>query len=142
VHTEASPENAAIQQMEIGVDSWLTVAELDLRHVRRTDAPPPLVLLLGCETGVPEKQFANFINRLRNRGAAIVVATGAKIHSLHAVPVANAFVEALGHAVKRDGATFGEVMRQVRRSMLARGLPMVLTLNAFGDADWRLVHQA
>jgi hypothetical protein len=142
VHTAASPGDPTIQQMEIGVESWLTVAELEQRHVRRTDASPPLVLLLGCETGVPDRQFANFINRLRNRGAAIVVAAGAKIHSLHAVPVAKGFVEALRAAVQREGATFGEVMRDVRREMLARGVAMVLTLSAYGDADWRLARQA
>jgi hypothetical protein len=128
--------------MEIGEASWLPLPQLEQEHVVRENGAPPLVLLLGCETGVPERQFANFVNRLRNRGAAIVVATGAKIHSLHAVPVAKQFLTRIEEAAGKDGdATFGEVMLAVRRQMLADGIPMVLTLNAFGDADWRIAKQ-
>jgi hypothetical protein len=29
-------------------------------------------------------------------------------------------------------------MLNVRREMLAKGMPMVLALTAYGDADWRL----
>ncbi|MEO8193808.1 MAG: hypothetical protein ABI681_08145 [Gemmatimonadales bacterium] len=138
VHTEETPADDTIPQMEIGNASWLSVVEIEEEHVVKKNGEPPLVLLLGCETGVPDKQFANFVNRLRNRGAAIVVATGAKIHSLHAVPVAKEFVTRIQEAAKKKDATFGEVMLAVRREMLADGIPMVLTLNAFGDADWRL----
>ena len=137
VHTEESPEDETIPRMEIGKAQWLPSADINEEHVVKKDSPPPLVLLLGCETGVPEKQFADFVNRIRNCGAAIIVATGAKIHSVHAVPVAREFVDRIQKVDDAD-ATFGEIMRAVRREMLADGMPMVLTLTAFGDADWRL----
>lgn len=143
VHTEETPNDSTIPQMEIGNASWLPLTQLEDAHVVRENGAPPLVLLLGCETGVPDKKFANFVNRLRIHKAAIVVAAGAKIHAKHAVPVAKEFVRRIREAADADGdATFGEVMLTVRRQMLADGIPMVLTLNAFGDADWRLAKQS
>jgi len=139
VHTEPTPEDAKIPRMEIGTESWLESAGIREGHVRKSGAGEPLVLLLGCETGNSDRDFANFIGRLRNRGAAIVVASGAKLHTLHAVPAAKAFVVALRNALARGDASFGEVMRDVRRELLANGMPMVLALTAYGDADWRLV---
>jgi hypothetical protein len=138
VHTEETEDDETIPQMEIGEDSWLSAADIEEEHVVRENGNPPLVLLLGCETGVPDKQFANFVSRLRHCRAAIVVATGAKIHSTHAVPVAKEFIARIEKAAAKGDATFGDVMLAVRREMLAEGMPMVLTLNAFGDADWRL----
>jgi hypothetical protein len=138
VHTDESDSDDTIPKMEIGKDSWLASADLSRSYVVREDGAPPLVLLLGCETGVSDRQFANFVTNLRHCDAAIVVATGAKIHSIHAVPVAKEFVTRIQEASKRGNATFGEVMLTVRREMLATGMPMVLALNAFGDADWRL----
>lgn len=138
VHTEDA-DGSLMQRMEIGKESWLEVIDMDERHVRPDPQKPgPIVLLLGCETGAPEVTFAGFVSQCREYGAAIVVASGSKIHSVHAVPVAKRFVETLRKEISGDGATFGEVMRVVRRDMLASGLPMVLSLTAYGDADWRL----
>lgn len=138
VHTEESDSDDTIPKMEIGKDSWLASADLSKSYVVREDGAPPLVLLLGCETGVSDRQFANFVTNLRHCNAAIVVATGAKIHSIHAVPVAKEFITRIQAAAKKGNASFGDVMLAVRREMLATGMPMVLALNAFGDADWRL----
>jgi hypothetical protein len=33
---------------------------------------------------------------------------------------------------------FGELMRNLRRDLLAQGYPAVLSLIAYGDADWEL----
>jgi hypothetical protein len=138
VHTEETPEDDTIPQMEIGKASWLASVDIGPEHVVKNKGQPPLVLLLGCETGVSDRQFANFVTSMRTNGAAIVVATGAKIHSMHAVPVAKEFIKRIQAESKKKDASFGDVMLAVRREMLADGMPMVLTLNAFGDADWRL----
>jgi hypothetical protein len=82
--------------------------------------------------------FLGFASQLRDAGAAIVLTAGATIHTVHAVPAAASFLRTLG-ALPPDGPrTLGEVMRTVRREMLAEGNPMVLCLSVFGDADWRL----
>jgi hypothetical protein len=143
VHTDSVSPVDPMERMEIGAESWLAVVDLNPDHIRpNAGSAAPLVLLLGCETGAPRADFAGFVARCFDCGAAIVVAAGAKIHSAHAVPVANGFVDALRQTVGRGSATFGEVMRAVRREMLAQGLPMVLALTAYGDADWRLVSHA
>jgi hypothetical protein len=137
VHTDLTDDD--LEQMEIGTESWLAVVDMEQQHIAPDAMSPPIVLLLGCETGAPAVDFAGFVSRCLLNGAAVVVSTGAKIHSVHAVPVARAFVDALRQAVAAGPTTFGEVMRDVRRNLLADGLPMVLTLTAHGDADWRLV---
>ena len=55
-----------------------------------------------------------------------------------AAPVAAALVEALAGAVENGEASFGEVLVDLRRRLLARGYVMALTLTAYGDADWQL----
>ncbi len=140
VHTDRVSEGGLLQKMEIGEDSWLSVANLDESYVRdRPEKRPPLVLLLGCETGAPEISFLGFVGKFRRSGAAIVLSTGSTVHSVHAVPVAKRYLEVLARLIREGGATtFGEVMRTARRELLADGYPMVLCLAAYGDADWRL----
>ena len=95
-------------------------------------------MLIGCETGAPEVSFAGLASQFRRHGAAIVVSTGSKIHSDQAVPIAAGLIEELGRLGDRNEGCFGEVMRGIRRRLLAGGHVMVLALTAFGDADWRL----
>lgn len=37
--------------------------------------------------------------------------------------------------------TFGDVMLGVRRQALKEGIPMVLCIHAYGDADWKLAKE-
>jgi hypothetical protein len=56
----------------------------------------------------------------------------------HAIPVAEEFVREM-KAQCGTNQTFGDVMVKVRRKILGeKGLPMVLCLWAYGDADWRI----
>ena len=140
VHVERSPGGDPQPRMEIGDEDWLKVALMKERHLRPDpNLPGPLVLLLGCETGAPDIEFLGLVSQARERGASVVVASGSAIHSVHAVPVTAAFVDAIRDAIADGSTTFGEVMRTVRRELLADGLPMVLSLTAYGDADWQLV---
>ena len=139
VHTETAGPGDTMSQMEIGKESWLVSARLDERYVRPSvETSPPVVLLIGCETAAPEVSFAGLASQFRRHGAAIVVSTGSKIHSDQAVPIAAGLIEQLGAIDEHAEGCFGEVMRGIRRRMLAEGHVMVLTLTAFGDADWRL----
>ncbi len=137
VHTDEVP-NDIEQRAELGDGHWKIVSDIDGRYVRPDGAGPPLVVMLGCESGAPKVDFLGFASQLRDAGAAIVLTAGATIHTVHAVPAAASFLRALA-ALPPDGSrTLGEVMRTVRREMLAEGNPMVLCLSVFGDADWRL----
>jgi len=138
VHME-DIENDVEQKAELGDDSWLDIPYLDETYVRsgKTDTYP-IVFVLGCESGAPKVSFLGIASTVRRAGAAIVVTSSATIHSTHAVPLAASVLKNLGKAAVAGTSTMGEVMRSVRREMLAAGNPMVLCLSVFGDADWRL----
>jgi hypothetical protein len=140
VHTEPIAPGDPMQRMEIGQGAWLGVANVDASHVREpAHKPPPIVFLLGCETGAPQTAFLGFVSRFRNKGAAIVISTGSAIHAAHAVQVLKAFIDALGSLTGDREVSFGDVMKEIRCRLLAKGLPMVLCLTSYGDADWKLV---
>lgn len=100
--------------------------------------PGPILLLLGCKTGAESElgysQLAREFQRLKT---AIVLGTLAQILGRHAAPLAGELVRQL-LSVKDADMDFGTVMRQVRRSMLARGYLLGFCLVAVGDAEWRL----
>jgi hypothetical protein len=125
-----------VQSIEIGTDSWLPAPEWD-EHVRLPEAPPPLVLLLGCEAGSPEVDILGFVAGVMAGGAGILMTTSSTIHSVHAVKLVETLFPKLKETCAREG-TFGEALRDARRAMLAEGSPMPLCLVAYGDADWRL----
>lgn len=138
-HVVSNEDTANLPAMEIGADSRLRVSNVEFPYVNSPSGrePPPIVFLLGCETGKADFPFDSLIARIRKSGAAIVVCTGSAVLGSHAAPVAVEFLNALKES--RNGATsLAEVMLKVRRKMLLRGLPIVFTLMAFGDADWQV----
>ncbi|HEX7312613.1 MAG TPA: hypothetical protein VF297_01760 [Pyrinomonadaceae bacterium] len=139
-HTDRASNDLQQLFIEKGDDdkTRLRVSHIRSRYVRDPATnPAPLVLLMGCETGAPDISFLGFVPKFRRYGAAIIVSTGATVLGYQSVPVTREFIETLSE-VAREGGAFGDVMRTVKRRMLARGLPMVLSLMAYGDADWRL----
>lgn len=101
----------------------------------------PIVVLLGCETMVPYSKYMGFVPQFRRNGAALVLCTLTTVLGRHVVPIAQKLVEELKSELEGDGShivSFGDVLLHVRRNVLLRGLPIVLCLVAFGDADWRL----
>jgi hypothetical protein len=137
-HTDT--DAADIQTIEIGSDH-LAVDYLTADHVRAKDATvAPVVFLLGCSTALPKMPFQSVVIKLRALGASVVIGTVATILGRHAVPVAEAFVEELQTVAARETPmTFGEMIRETRRTLLGRGLVTALALTAYGDADWRIV---
>lgn len=121
--------------LEIGKAQRLLAADLDEEYVGESG---PIVILLGCETAPGEVPFEEFPTQFRRAGASIVVATVTKVLGRHAAPVSAALAGALAQQAAAGPATFGDVFRSVRRDLLARGVPMVLAVIAYGDADWIL----
>jgi hypothetical protein len=124
------------QRLEIGTDDQLNLSQLYKEYIQGPGGVPPMVLLLGCKTGAPDIPYQNFPMRFRQYGAALVVSSGATILGQHAAPVAAEFLRTLANLPKRGELSFGEVMLEVRRKMLADGILMVLSLTAYGDTDW------
>ncbi len=133
-----SEEQDKIQALEIGT-KFLKLSFLEKEYVRRDDRDPgPIVLLLGCSTTLPRVRFHSFVAGFRAFGASIVVGTLTLIRGRHATRFVKEFVAALAKRAGSPDATFGDVLLDVKRSMLAAGDPFALTLIAYGDADWRL----
>jgi hypothetical protein len=125
--------------LEIATSEDLLLSQIEIEHVR-LDAlgPGPVVLLLGCDTGVQPIPYESFVVRLRSRHASIVVSTISSVLGRHAAPTAVALIEALLRHRGDPTKTFGDVMLAVRRELLRKPIAMSLALSAYGDADWRL----
>ena len=129
-------DKAAIQ---IGDGATLVASRVKERHVRASEAsPPPIVFLLGCETGADDLAFDNFVAPFRRARAALVVTTLSTVLGRHAAPIAQAFLHKLGEMSAQDTRPFGEVALAVRQKLVAEDMPAALTLAVYGDADWLL----
>jgi hypothetical protein len=127
-----------IPTLEIGAEQRLPGEQITPDYVHAAlDYQPPIVLLLGCETAVPDVPFQSFVVQFRVHGAAIVLSTLTPVLGRHAAPVAVMLLNELRRVAGGQG-TFGDALLGLRRRALAAGIPMVLTLVAYGDADWRL----
>jgi hypothetical protein len=124
----------------------LEIAEADLRpaglftraYIRDDKADPgPVMLLLGCETGVPWQEYQTWTVRFRDQGAAVVVGTVATAPASHAARVATGLAGQLKSRRAKTSA-FGDVLLHARQRMLAKGEVMALCLTSYGDAEWRL----
>jgi hypothetical protein len=148
-------EHQHMAALEIGPDggSRVKLVELEAPFVRSGSAAPPVVLLLGCDTAVERNEFRSFVAQFLDAGAAIVVGTISPVLGEHAAPVAQALVTELQAAMTNGGnghgapagpggagpdRSFGRVMLDIRRRLLAEGEMTALCITSFGDADWRL----
>jgi hypothetical protein len=121
-------------QLEIGAASTLGIDALRLTYVRPNEnAPQPLAILLGAETGLSDIGVESFATSLQSMGA-IVVSTIAPIGGHQAAPVVAELVGAIARA--RQAVPLAEIISDVRRRLLADGTPMVLSLVALADAEW------
>ena len=136
-HTEKSGTVPALE-IEEGVLVEMQSIEEDYVYLNRESSPPPVVFLIGCETGAADIDFMSFVSKFRIGGAALIVSTGAPIRGRHAVPVTLELLEQLKKYSDQPAVSFGQVMRLVKREMLLKGFPMVLTLMTYGDADWQI----
>jgi hypothetical protein len=128
--------------IEIGDGATLMASRIKARHVRASEAsPPPIVFLLGCETGADDLTFDNFVAPFRRARAALVVTTLSTVLGRHAAPIAQAFLRELNEMSAQDAQPFGEVALAVRQKLVAENKPAVLTLAVYGDADWLIEAQ-
>ena len=131
-HTVYSDE-LALPGLEIGASErrWASA----IGETRMVPGTPAIVLLLGCETAVAGAiSYERLPGNLRKAGASIVVATLTDVLGRQAAPLAERLVALLvGNAYP---ARLGESIVRLRRQLIAEGVPMVLALAVFGDADW------
>jgi hypothetical protein len=124
-------------RLEIG-NQELLAARIEMDYVRRAqELPGPVVLLLGCNVKLTRIGFQSCVERFRDKGASLVVGTITPILGRHATRFTGLLLTAL-RAKRGSGAAFGEVLLDVKRTMLSGGEPFALVLMAYGDADWKL----
>jgi hypothetical protein len=136
-------------QMEIGGTSTLYRIHINKqKHVRGSESNRPVLLLLGCDTGVSYSPlngsegtevnvpFQTFAAKFVREGAVIVVSTQTKISAQHAELVAETIITELKQSAE-EGKSLGDTLLHTRKKYFLEGIPMVLTLIANGDADWR-----
>jgi hypothetical protein len=139
-HTVLDPIGLAALEATTDPDPLL-VSEVEPEYVvaGSPDHPThPIVLLLGCQTAPGEVPFQEFPERFHRAGAPVVVGTLTKVLGRHAAPVAARLASELVRRSSGPPTTFGRLLRDLLRELLAAGLPMVLVLTAYGDADWVL----
>jgi hypothetical protein len=147
-HTsKGGPHNE--DQMEIGGKSTLFQIHITKTlHVKRSQTNKPVLLLLGCSTGVSHQPlggrggtqvdvpFQTYAAKFAREGAVIVVSTLTKILGRHAGPVAETLIEELQRSAQGE-KSLGDTLLQTRKRYFLEGIPMALTLLANGDADWQ-----
>jgi hypothetical protein len=121
-----------IPALELG-GTWLAQDHFKEQYVRGSKSVNPVVLLLGCDTSTTEIPFLNFIKRFMDCGAAMVMGTVTQIEVTRTVNFVERFITAINTSNKT--ASFGELLLQARRSMLAEGDAYALSLLAYGDSD-------
>jgi hypothetical protein len=100
---------------------------------------PIVAALLGCDTAHTEVPFQGLVPRFRRAGASVVISTVNTILGRHAVPVATKLLD-LAKALPKDQTIgVGDLLRNLRRTTLRSGYPMVLSVVGFGDADWQIL---
>jgi hypothetical protein len=142
-HTDsATTSTGPVMHLEIGSEGggeWL-----DTDHIERAvvvgpaGTPPPLVLLIGCSTGVTKFELQDFVASFMRNGASIVVATTSTVAGEYAADVTAALLSEMSAAATHTDA-IGDALLAMKRRMLAAGNLTALALFAYGDADWRLV---
>ncbi|HET7928543.1 MAG TPA: hypothetical protein VFM40_03235, partial [Actinomycetota bacterium] len=122
--------------------STLAAEEIGEIHVATppptASAPGPIVLLLGCRTAQEELAFSSFISAFREAHASFVLATMSTVRGRHMAPVAREVIDLLVERSRGTRSSFGDLVRDLRLRLLAKGFPIGLTLVGFGEVDWQL----
>jgi hypothetical protein len=128
-----------IPSLEIGsLPLWNSM--IKEAYVRKSRESRPVVLLIGCETAVPEMPYQGFAAAFSQAGAVITVMTLSPIHESRATPITEILVRQLQQSAQMKH-TFSQALLQARRTAMAAGYAEVLSLVADGDADWILTEE-
>lgn len=116
----------------VGVNSGLNLGAIDIQHVKNA----PVVIAIGCSTGLGEVPGSSLPAILQIKGARVVVAAMTGVLGRHANRAARDLAIRLKEAaIARRSVFIGEIITTIRRQLLADGLALGLTVIAFGDAD-------
>jgi hypothetical protein len=132
-HTD---KNRGVEVLEIGVNQFLGKNKIKPGIFGPVDTPK-LLIAIGCTVAQVTETFAPYHGLFQMAGANVIITSLARILGRDAVPIATEIVNQLkSRSVTGDEIALGELMRDIRRQMLADGYSGVLGILCFGDADW------
>lgn len=138
-HSLDDPEIPNMAALEIRGTRPLARGRLEATYVRGPScAEGPVVLLLGCTTGLTDTGFQNFVSGFKGRGASVVIGTLSKVLGRHAARFVESFLTEFRQQSQVPGARFGDALLRTKQRLLAANDPFALTLLAYGDAGWEL----
>ncbi|MEE4137962.1 hypothetical protein [Pseudomonas viridiflava] len=118
--------------MYVGENVGLNLGAIGVQHVGNA----PVVIAIGCSTGVGDLPGSSLPLVLQTKGARVVVAAMTGVLGRHANRVARDLAILLQKAAASHRSAFvGEVISAMRRQLLAEGLALGMAVVAFGDAD-------
>ena len=127
---------AASEAIQLGSSIKVAEGHILEKHVVGPKGIHPIVVLMGCSTGLPKADVLGFVPWLTHQGASAVVSTLSPVLGRYAGPALAKLVAML--AKKRGTGTLGEAILEVKRQLIEEGEPIGMCLVTFGEADLRL----
>lgn len=120
-------------------DSFLLHAQVHAGHLCVAGDSPPVVLMIGCETGSSSTHpLMNFASEFYALGARMVLATQADVLGRHASVLAGELTSKIAAAKAPSPNDFASVLITIKREMFAKSNILGLALIAYGDTTWEL----
>jgi hypothetical protein len=122
-------------------DDQLEMKRVDRRYVNpRGQEPGPVVLALGCDTGVLEIGLADFVTLIHDARAEVVLSAISPISGRSVASFAEELMTSLTELLG-DGRPqrFGTAMTAARQRAITHGNLIGLALTTSGDADIQIV---
>ncbi|MFE2727166.1 hypothetical protein [Kitasatospora sp. NPDC059327] len=95
----------------------------------------PIVMLLGCTMAEADVSWQNVAAKFLQENAPVVVGTLVPTLGRQAAVMAGIAAAMLADRAN-DGKSVGELVRDIRRRLLALGFTLAMSIVAFGDARW------
>ncbi|MFJ9950001.1 hypothetical protein [Kitasatospora sp. NPDC091207] len=95
----------------------------------------PIVMLLGCTMAEADVSWQNVAAKFLQESAPVVVGTLVPTLGRQAAVMAGIAAAMLADRAN-DGKSVGELVRDIRRRLLALGFTLAMSIVAFGDARW------
>lgn len=130
-HSENDSLELGAKKTFDSLDLWTGL----VREPFNTEPAGPIVLLVGCETGVT-RGLSSFAEHFRNLGASVVIGTSGTTLGRFAAPIAGELIAALNDPA--GPPTIGATLLEVRRRTLAKGWVTSLLMMAFTDGAYLL----
>ena len=126
--------------LEISGDTARSI-DIDPSYVHVPSTPPPLTVLLGCDTAntADTSAYLSHVGVFRQADAALVLGTIATVLGQHAADMAGRLIERMEVAIRSEPGRFGEALLKAKRDAVASSEMIGLCLVAFGDADWKIL---